>query len=652
MVAGGARMQSGIRCGARLTQRMEMDLFRQLASGTTCSISVSLGITSFSSPSSLCATRLRTQKSSSSAASCRHGYSSFPQFLSHFSQLCSGRLVSALSFKHGSCVIGERFEPFVQHISTSRVASSPRVTTSFHPEDERMDGRAGELVCPGCGVQMQDENPKAPGFFKNPAPPKKLAEGDLEESSELAKQMAELEKQQQEEQQQQAQEDEFWLEGIEDEYGGLVESRSSRRRAKREKYKKEKLAEEDSEKPVVCARCHALRNYGKVKDETVENLLPDFDFENVVGDRLRKSIGRRAVVLMVIDAVDFDGSFPRTAATLIADAERELAGAWQEGKSGNVPRLVICLNKVDLLPGQISPVRLEQWVRRRSRAGGVSQISGVHVVSAYKGWGVDKLAKQLAEMAGPRGDVWVIGAQNVGKSSLINALAKFSKEQREKEKKKVFLTEAAVPGTTIGLVKLEGILPGRARVLDTPGLLHPHQITTRLTREEQKLVQIRKVLKPRTFRVKVGHAITVGGLMRVTLVKAPADSIYATVWTSASIPCHMGQAEKSTELFDKHIGDKLTPPLNKDRVEELGRLVSRTVQISGEKWDQSSVDVAVAGVGWIALALSGSATLEVCTWEGVAVTVREAMVFDMAAVFERPGFTAVKTASKAGAQKV
>ncbi len=28
-----------------------------------------------------------------------------------------------------------------------------------------------------------------------------------------------------------------------------------------------------SEKPVVCARCHSLRHYGKVRDPTVENLL-------------------------------------------------------------------------------------------------------------------------------------------------------------------------------------------------------------------------------------------------------------------------------------------------------------------------------------------------------------------------------------------
>ncbi|KAI3823082.1 hypothetical protein L1987_04508 [Smallanthus sonchifolius] len=36
--------------------------------------------------------------------------------------------------------------------------------------------------------------------------------------------------------------------------------------------------------PVVCARCHSLRNFRKVKDQTVENLLPDFD--HTVGRRL------------------------------------------------------------------------------------------------------------------------------------------------------------------------------------------------------------------------------------------------------------------------------------------------------------------------------------------------------------------------------
>lgn len=72
-----------------------------------------------------------------------------------------------------------------------------------------------------------------------------------------------------------------------------------------------------AETPVVCARCHSLRNYGKVKDESVEDLLPDFDFEVTVGARLMKTTGSRSTVVMVVDTVDFDGSFPRRVAVLV-----------------------------------------------------------------------------------------------------------------------------------------------------------------------------------------------------------------------------------------------------------------------------------------------------------------------------------------------
>jgi len=52
-------------------------------------------------------------------------------------------------------------------------------------------------------------------------------------------------------------------------------------------------------------------------------------------------------------------------------------------------------------------------------------------------------------------------------------------------------------------VRAERLVPGQTKLFDTPGLLHPHQITTRLTMEEQRLVHIGKELKPRTYRIKV-----------------------------------------------------------------------------------------------------------------------------------------------------
>ena len=407
----------------------------------------------------------------------------------------------------------------VARIECSTSCSAGDSDVSFERRRQRY---LEKVACPGCGVYMQDKDPSRPGYFRMPAILRKADEELEEDGEEDEDELEELGGEMDEELGGRAELDvsDFTLDEDDEEDVDMdMDSRISMatewnevegdRQAGKDawaeilggKYrpKKDDLGDEEEEKVVVCARCHTLRNYGKVKDESMENLLPNFDFERVVGARLKKAYGRRAVVLMVVDGSDFDGSFPRIAAEVLAKTDEQLGLAWQEGKAGNTPRLLVVMNKIDLLPRQISPNRLEQWVRRRSKAGGVTRVAGVHLVSAFRGWGVEQLAEHIKQLAGPRGDCWVVGAQNAGKSSLINSLAKFAGEER----KKTALTEAAVPGTTIGVLKLEGILPARARLFDTPGLIHPHQLSTKLNREEQKLVEVRKELKPRTFRVKV-----------------------------------------------------------------------------------------------------------------------------------------------------
>lgn len=251
------------------------------------------------------------------------------------------------------------------------------------------------------------------------------------------------------------------------------------------------------EKPLVCSRCHSLRHYGKVKHPTVENLLPEFDFDHTVGRKLSSSSGARSVVLMVVDASDFDGSFPRRVAKMVSAAIDENYTAWKMGKSGNVPRVVLVVTKIDLLPSSLSPTRFEHWIRQRAREGGANKLTSVHLVSSVRDWGLKNLVDDIVKLAGPRGNVWAIGAQNAGKSTLINSIGKHAGG------KLTHLTEAPVPGTTLGIVRVDGVLTGASKLFDTPGLLNPHQITTRLTAEEQKLVHISKELKPRTYRIKV-----------------------------------------------------------------------------------------------------------------------------------------------------
>ncbi|KAF6148656.1 hypothetical protein GIB67_042615 [Kingdonia uniflora] len=246
----------------------------------------------------------------------------------------------------------------------------------------------------------------------------------------------------------------------------VLEKNKKIRVSKAEKKRKfrEQQAMRDGDEVTVCARCHSLRNYGQVKNQNAENLIPDFDFDRLITTRLMKPIGNSnaSVVVMVIDCVDFDGSFPKRAAKSLFKA---LEGTKKDSKL-KLPKLVLVATKVDLLPSQISPTRLDKWVRNRARASGAPKISGVYLVSARKDLGVRNLLSYIKGLAGPRGNVWVIGAQNAGKSTLINAFAK-------KEGTKITkLTEAAVPGTTLGILRIGGILPAKAKMdaegRDTP----------------------------------------------------------------------------------------------------------------------------------------------------------------------------------------
>ncbi|KAI3697002.1 hypothetical protein L6452_29692 [Arctium lappa] len=464
-------------------------------------------------------------------------------------------------------------------------------------------------ICPGCGIPMQDSDPKQPGFFITPSIKDSnyklpIDKNPLAEETHIPDSLKK---------------------------GFLVESDEDPKNP----------SPKSPERPIVCARCHSLRNYGKVRDQTVENLLPDFDFDHTIGRRLNQVSGTRTVVIVVVDAVDFDGSFPRRVAESISNTIDVHSRAWKEGKSGNLPRLVLVVTKIDLLPTSLSPTGFEHWVRTRAREGGANKLTKVHLVSAVKNWGLKDLADDMVSLAGPRGHVWVIGAQNAGKSTLINAMGKCIGGKMS------VLTEAPVPGTTLGIVRVEGVLPGQAKLFDTPGLLHPHQITTRLNAEERKLVQISKELKPRTYRIKVGHSVHIGGLMRLDIEESSVDSIYVTVWASPHLPLHMGKTEKASTMVEDHFGHQLQPPIGKQRVEELGRWVRKEFHVTGNWWDSSCVDIAAAGLGWFAIGLKGEAVVGVWTYDGIDVTLRKALIPHRSHNFEVTGFTVSKIVSKA-----
>jgi len=504
-------------------------------------------------------------------------------------------------------------------------------------------------VCPGCGVGLQSEDKNAPGFFVMPK--KVLEAASAREDEQGADEEEAFEGFDDESFEFGEDDDDFDDEDIDETYvppgfeladeenvsALSAEEAEARLDALNSLFADEEDEDDEATKrrakkktgppAVVCARCFALRTSGRVKNEAAEILLPSFDFSRVIGDRFERLTTKgSAVVLLMVDLLDFDGSFPVDAIDVIEPYSEE-----------GVVDVLLVANKVDLMPVQCTRTRLTSFVRRRAKDFGLSRCAGVHLVSAKAGMGVQILADQLEKLLDRGKEVYVVGAQNAGKSSLINRLSKRYGGPGEEDGGPI---ASPLPGTTLGMVKLPSLLPNGSDVYDTPGLLQPFQLSSRLNGEEMKIVLPNKRVTPRTYRIEVGGTIHIGGMARIDLLESPQRTLYLTVWASNKVPTHYARSSKGADTFlEKHGGTKMMPPVGELRMQQFGKWGSRVVNVYGEDWKASTRDISIAGLCWIGVACDGNASFRVWTHEGVQVVTREALVPDMDKNLMSPGFS-------------
>lgn len=227
--------------------------------------------------------------------------------------------------------------------------------------------------------------------------------------------------------------------------------------------------------PPICQRCFYLKHYNTALDTT---LLPD---EYKVHLSYLKD--QRALVLCIVDVTDIPSSiFPELNAIL-----------------GTQCTVYIVANKIDLLPdmNRKSLNRLKDYILKefakslvdkedggakpQKRCGHPDQ-SGTHngqdtevtqvlFVSAKTNRGVDELTEKIVEDWGNRGDVYLVGCTNVGKSSLFNHLLHSLCGAEPGQLKTISNVSAPSPtishwpGTTLGRISFPIMSVGKRRRL-------------------------------------------------------------------------------------------------------------------------------------------------------------------------------------------
>ena len=247
-------------------------------------------------------------------------------------------------------------------------------------------------------------------------------------------------------------------------------------------------AELGKTKNIICKRCHGLQNYGKVEDAlrpgwTDEPLMSQAKFR----DLLRPLSEKPAVLIAIVDLFDFSGS-------VLSELD---------AIAGENP-VILAANKADLLPSQMGQQRAENWVRRELEYMGVKSLANmggaVRLISCKTGTGINALLNKARKLAEEMDcDIYVVGAANAGKSTLMNHILRNKEENSlgkdknprkrrrgNENSRKGALTTSPLPGTTLKFIKVD-LGQGR-NIYDTPGLLVPGTLTQLLTPEELKIV--------------------------------------------------------------------------------------------------------------------------------------------------------------------
>ncbi|KYN34749.1 Uncharacterized protein C4orf14 like protein [Trachymyrmex septentrionalis] len=195
---------------------------------------------------------------------------------------------------------------------------------------------------------------------------------------------------------------------------------------------------------MICKRCHFMHYY---------NIMLEVKVSADEYPKLLEVIKtKKCAVILMVDLTDFPCSI------------------WPEINSvlHHMTPVFVVGNKVDLLPQDSKDffTHVKDCLLKAVESTKIKKknIRHVELISAKTGYGIEKLINKLHNIWKYKGDVYVIGCTNVGKSSLFNALLQsdYCKVQAVDLIRRA--TISPWPGTTLNLLKFPILNPKRNRL--------------------------------------------------------------------------------------------------------------------------------------------------------------------------------------------
>lgn len=335
---------------------------------------------------------------------------------------------------------------------------------------------------------------------------------------------------------------------------------------------------------AMCRRCYRITHYGKeeegrrVDEEKAWNIVEDV-------------VSRADACVLVVDVLDFEGSFLSSLAKAVKR------------------RLLLAVNKVDLLPSKTPAEEVAEWASRRLSSLSIP-CEGVFPISARDGYGVRVLFDAARRAAGKGGTLALVGATNVGKSTLVNKwLGGEGKGP----------TVSRFPGTTQGVIERE--LPGtNVSLLDTPGLVPHGRIGDHLCTECAARFVPGEAITSKLLRLTPGTSLLFGGLAGITPLELKEPDQIVLAFSAQEVPIIPVATGRMRPWVDKE-PLRTSPALCGKCQKWLERSGWEEVVLEVEEME----DLAIHGLGWLSPRRAGLKA-RVVVPAGTTVSVRPRLI--------------------------
>ena len=169
---------------------------------------------------------------------------------------------------------------------------------------------------------------------------------------------------------------------------------------------------------------------------------------------------------------------------------------------------------------------------------------------------------------------------------------------------------------------------------DTPGTVSPDQLINILTQEEiRKTLPEALPIQPRSFLLRVGQSMFLGGLGRFDVLEGPSGpvvggvdlsrpdfNLMVTVFVSDSLPINIVYTKNAEKFHEEALQlDMLVAPSNEKgtntkRLEDFPDLEGETMMIDGVGRQESSCDIVFSSAGWVSCTPGVAQIFKVKAW--------------------------------------